>query len=365
MKTKSKIIFFLSVLFTVAGLPGCSYLDVVPPETEDIKDMMKNEEAVLAFVYSCYSNLQWGFSDPIDYRTYESGTDEFVLPQLWNRSGQVSSWDQLSATYTADWGVWHPWNVQYDGIGYCNMFLDLLVKLNPNISDEKKAYYRAEVKAVKAFYYSRLLERYGPVPLVDTYPEMGLPVSSIPGRSHYDYCVDYVVGLLDEAIAVLPPVVATADLGRVNSTICKALKARVLLTAASPLWNGSFPYKGWQNARFETPGYGRELVSSHYDVKKWDRALAACEDALNSALGEGERELMDVETAELIRKNEKVPYPTIPGVDPNTEEGKEFLSRVVLMRYVMTSIETEGNRERVWGSKFAVENIYATLPHNM
>lgn len=104
-----------------------------------------------------------------------------------------------------------------------------------------------------------------------------------PGRSHYDYCVDYVVRLLEEAEADLPAVVADDDAGRATSTICKALKARVLLTAASPLWNGSFPYKNWKNTNYETPGYGKELVSNQYSAQKWERALTACEEALTLA----------------------------------------------------------------------------------
>lgn len=117
---------------------SCSYLDVVPPETEDIKDMMKNEDATLSFVYSCYNSLQWGYTDPIDYRTYESSTDEFVVPTLWNRAGQIASWNQLSSQYKPNWDTKYAWQLLYDAIGHCNLFLDLLVKLNPDIAPEKK-----------------------------------------------------------------------------------------------------------------------------------------------------------------------------------------------------------------------------------
>lgn len=68
----------------------------------------------------------------------------------------------------------------------------------------------------------------------------------IPGRSHFDYCVNYIVGKLDDAANVLPATRSTEDLGRATSTICKCLKARVLLYAASPLWNGSFYKADWQ-----------------------------------------------------------------------------------------------------------------------
>ena len=56
-------------------------------------------------------------------------------------------------------------------------------------------------------------------------------------------------------------------MGRATSVIAKAIKARMLVYAASPLWNGNFPYSegDWCNKTFETPGYGKSLVSHSYD----------------------------------------------------------------------------------------------------
>ena len=89
----------------------------------------------------------------------------------------------------------------------------------------------------------------------------------------------------------LPTAPLTNEWGRATSTIAKAVKARLLLYAASPLWNGSFPYPNWQNENFETPGYGKALVSNTYDKSKWERALAACQEALTLATTSGDREL--------------------------------------------------------------------------
>ena len=45
MKRISKIARYAKTILPLCCLASCSYLDVVPPETEDIKDMMKNEDA--------------------------------------------------------------------------------------------------------------------------------------------------------------------------------------------------------------------------------------------------------------------------------------------------------------------------------
>ena len=81
-----------------------------------------------------------------------------------------------------------------------------------------------------------MLQAFGPCPLITEKVDPNITNDQIPGRSHFDYCVDYIVGKLDDAANVLPATRATEDLGRATSTICKCLKARVLLYAASPLW---------------------------------------------------------------------------------------------------------------------------------
>ena len=89
----------------------------------------------------------------------------------------------------------------------------------------------------------------------------------MPGRSHYDACVEYIAKKLDQAANLLPDKRELSDAGRADATICKCIKARILLYAASPLWNGSFYDKSWKNSKYETPGYGNELVSSQYERK--------------------------------------------------------------------------------------------------
>ncbi|MFR5270166.1 MAG: hypothetical protein ACLTGI_05295 [Hoylesella buccalis] len=81
----------------------------------------------------------------------------------------------------------------------------------------------------------------------------------------------------------------------------------MLLYAASPLWNGKFPFPTWENKNFETPGYGKKLVSTTYDKGKWERALQANLEAFRLATGEGDRELYN--DLNFYKRNElKLPY---------------------------------------------------------
>lgn len=89
---------------------------------------------------------------------------------------------------------------------------------------------------------------YGPIPIMDRY----VPVSSSteemhPYRETLDSCFNYVTETLDKVIAN-PDVPAkieneAEELGRVTVGMAKALKAKVLVTAASPLFNGNMDYE--------------------------------------------------------------------------------------------------------------------------
>ena len=197
------------------------------------------------------------------------------------------------------------------------------------------------------------------IPIIDHYYSSSTLKEEFPGRSHFDYCVNAIVKWLDQAAEDLPATVDIQNLGRATSTICKALKARILLYAASPLWNGSFPFPEWVNTNYETPGYGKELVSRAYDETKWIRATKACEEALSYALEDGRREMFSLEASETLRNSQGIGLPAIPETD------ESFKKKVMQMRYLLASDETEGNSEVIWGvlTDFNNTNTIQSLPH--
>ena len=347
----------------VLSLSGCDYLDVIPPETADIDDTMTDPDATLRFLYTCYGRIQYGNIDPISYGNIDAAGDDFVLPNLWDSWSSYAQWGQVTAYQANEWGDGYHWKKLYDGIGLCNQFMQLLDELNPPITQDTKELYKAEATFVKAYYHMRALQLYGPIPLMDELMSQNTPTDQIPGRSHFDYCVDYIVGLFDKAAETLPATWNSQYFGRGTSVIAKALKSRLLLYAASPLWNSdSSPFANWENKNFETPGYGKKLVHNSYDVTKWERARIASEDALNAALDAGFR-LFTIDDSETIRRQQSINLPKVPGVDGDTPEGQEFLQRVMMFRYMITARITEGNKENIWGVMAAQEAKYGAIPH--
>lgn len=360
MKIVKNILHLAKIILPVCCFAACDYLDVVPPETADFGDTMRDKDDAIGFLYSCYASI--GYSAACNnLGAIESSTDEYVNPLLWARMGQQVSWNQLSPTYNSNWSpVSLPWNPCYNDLGQCHLFLKTLDELNPKgVTMADRERWKAEILFLQAYYHFRLLQAYGPIPIVDHYYSQTTSKSELPGRSHFDYCVDKIVDWLDAAAKVLPATMDTENLGRATSTICKALKSRVLLYAASPLWNGSFPYPQWQNTNYETPGYGKELVSTSYSREKWVRAKTACQEALDWALSEGNRSLFDLKTSESLRAMQQLNLPDIPGTD------EEFKKKVMQMRYMMCTAETEGSKEVIWGIATArlSTNTLEAVPH--
>ncbi|MCD8167077.1 MAG: RagB/SusD family nutrient uptake outer membrane protein [Bacteroides sp.] len=356
MKYRSNIVKTAQMLLASCCLVACNYLDIIPPGQADFEDTMKDEEATLSFLYGCYSAVTR--STPFHYHAFELSADEAVAPPAYSNWQQQVAWGTISASYTTSWGSheWNNiWNASYNEIGYIHRFLDLIDVLEPvGVTAADKEEYKGECYFLEAYYHFRILQAFGPCPIITGTIDPNVATEDIPGRSHFDYCVDYIVSKLDDAASVLPATRPTNYLGRATSTASKALKARVLLYAASPLWNGSFPYSNWQNTHFETPGYGTELVSTTYDRSKWERALTACQEALTAATNAG-YELFDISTANSKADRDGVDLPFIPGKEEDTPENTTFKERVRMFQYLATANEGDNNNELIWAQRLDIE----------
>lgn len=362
---------FVAVL-PVLAVSSCNFLDVAPARTEDLTDAMKDKNMVENWIFGCYSQLPK--LNTAGYRYFEGSTDEYVYPDVWDYDGQNVAYGLMNASNMPA----SAWQETYGAIGNVHLFLRELRDQNPTfLTEDDKALYEANAHFLKGMYYMRLLELFGPVPLVDEYLPTDTPVEAFPGRSHFDYCVDYICNEFDAASNTPQfPSGYTLDdtYGRGNRTICAAFKSRLLLLAASPLWNGSFPYPEWRNTNFETPGYGQELVSHTFDLEKWRKAKKATEEAIKIAVANG-RKLMDLSDLEVIKNvHHDVDYygnTWIPGIDNTTPEGQAFIDRVLLMRYLGASDETDGNKELIFasyndgGASKTWDYVMASLPRNI
>jgi len=138
-----------------------------------------------------------------------------------------------------------------------------------------KAQMLAEARFLRAWYYFILLEHYGGVPIVgNTIYSYTQPIPT--KRSTFDQCVTYITGQCDTAAQVLPVVQTSLGYGRASGGACLALKARVLLYAASPLFNKPPSMTSVQAPSDIATAAVKPLVGyPGYDATRWAAAEAA------------------------------------------------------------------------------------------
>ncbi len=185
------------------------------------------------------------------------------------------------ATGTVNAGIIgeEPYKTCYSNIRAVNV----LIKNIPNapLKAAYKAQMVAEARFLRAWYYAILVQHYGGVPLVgDTLLSYDTPI--VAKRSNYADCVNYILSECDSAAAILPVTQTGLNYGRVSSGACLALKARVLLYAASPLFNGTtLPADagagGGHTVDPQLVGYAT------YDANRWKQAEDAAQKVI--ALG--------------------------------------------------------------------------------
>ena len=96
-------------------------------------------------------------------------------------------------------------------------------------------------------------------------------------RNTYDECVAYITNELVLAAQALPLDRAIQEIARPTRGAALALRAKVLLYAASPLMNGQTPA---DIASELVDDQGNRLLPEAYDESKWAKAAAAAKDVI-------------------------------------------------------------------------------------
>ncbi len=276
---------YISSILIVLMLASCNYLDIVPDNVATIDNAFTDKFNAEKYLFTCYSYLPKMGS--INENPALLGSDEVSkAPYHLNHPGIQVALGYQSAV-NPEFNYWEGRNggrPLYVGIRDCNIFLDRIDGVE-DMTAYEKAKWKAEVKFIKAYLHFYLLRMYGPIHIIRENREVSEALESIKlERQPVDEVFDYVVELLDEAIQDLPPVNENdaLDHGRITSTIAAAVKAKVLVTAASPLFNGESGFQIQNN-----DGENLFPESAADKAQKWDEALAACEEAVNLAEANG------------------------------------------------------------------------------
>ena len=275
MKKITLLIISLSVFFS-----SCNYLDIVPDDTATLDDAFKNETTAEDFLFTCYSWMDNynNFRDHVGVAT----SDEYSPAYHWG-----AQWFNFKRYQVGNDNASNPirdlWASYYTAIKQCYMFLDNIDKVTPvfmnqDVYNRKKAEWIGEVYFLIAYYHHMLLQNYGPIVIVESNDAF-----VAQPRLPYDECVEKIAEIYDKALTTLPNTLQPADYGRASKTVAYAMKAKLLLFAASPLYNGNTNYADFKDRE------GKNLISQTKDNNKWSTAMTAIETAITHAEGQGHR----------------------------------------------------------------------------
>ncbi len=263
-------------------LSACDYLDVVPDDVATIDNAFYTRASAERYLFTCYSWMPDHaglFNNP----GFLSGDEMWAVPSNGTVPVRIARGLQnQNSSLLNYWDGEAGGKALFQGLRDCNIFLENIGKV-PDLEEFMRDTWIAEVKFLKAYYHFWLMRMYGPIPLVNENLPIDATIDQVQvHREPVDVTVDYIVELMDESIEALPEVVdMQAMAGRINKPIAMAVKAQVLLTAASPLFNGNPDYVGFKNTK------GEDLFNAEYDAEKWKRAMDACKEAIDlcDALG--------------------------------------------------------------------------------
>lgn len=290
MKIINRIISIVSACIILFPLVGCSdYLDVSDEIAENLTldEVFENP----GYIRRWHGNL---FNCITEYSSFGKNQPHGFSGVWVLMGGEAtiggSGFTEMQSGFTAATAPFQRWTDLYKYIRDAEIFLeriepkgDINDQFQLNEEDVKRM--KAEVKFLIAYSYFSLFELYGPIPVVEELAnpeEKGLDYP----RASIDETIDYIDKLLVEVIESgdLPETLITdpAAIGndkynlneivRPTITAAKALRAKLWVYAASPVFNG-----GYKESLDLMNVDGKKLFAP-YNADKWKTAKKRLEE---------------------------------------------------------------------------------------
>lgn len=242
--------YILSMAFAGAlfGISSCDVLDVSP--TDSFTDEAVWSDLALAETYlnNCYLSVE---AENAEITRFASLTDEVhQMHTYWTEYALDGTLGPDYPNFAIGYGSgkYNIWANYYSAIKNVNYFLEHIDEVPADTEEFKD--WQTQLKGqgyfLRAYFYHMLYSIYGRVVLVKHTHELNSEFTEI--RADLDEVGDYIVSQCDTAAMYLPSVYTSADdLGRATKGAALALKGRVLLYMASPLF-GTPSAEKWKKA---------------------------------------------------------------------------------------------------------------------
>lgn len=275
--------FTISIISIALFAAACKKpLYVVPVEFKSAEFVFSDSARAELFVNNAYSDFPADVSGSFNWldgnAMLASASDEAMhvstnktVPSAAQRMS-AGNWNPSNMRYwrasdgAGEIGSWMKWG-GYHGNRKTNTAIKNLHLLPSTVTERFRNRMMGEVIFLRALYHWFLFQKWGGIPIVDRAFEASEDV--LVRRNSVASVVEFIARSCDEAYALLPAEMyyEPNEVGRADRGSCLALKAKVLLYAASPLYNRA----------------GEDSLTSYgnVDANRWAVAAKAAQDVVD------------------------------------------------------------------------------------
>lgn len=223
-----RITLLLMAIIVIITTNSCNKLDVPVDSQYVAENFPVTNSDYTALLGTIYSNLSSNYAVPY-WRMQELSTDEAIIPA---RDGNFDDGGQYRQLHYHTWTFDHPnvigiWQWGFGGINTCNRLINLTNSLAEGTPG--KATGLVEIKAMRALYYFFMMDLYGNVPLIDTFP-----VAKLPATQPRNKVFEFIESELKSIVQQLPVKTssnAVLTYGRPTKAMAFALLEKMYLNA--------------------------------------------------------------------------------------------------------------------------------------
>lgn len=237
----------ITTMLAVLGLSACdnSILNVTPKDQMSDETVFADPALSEAFLNDIYNGMGHGLFQTTLWALTDDGhkIGGSAIPHTQSLISPSDIGTVASARFAH-----HRWEEMYSRIRQTNIFLGQID--DADFEEARKQQMKGEAYFLRAYFYHNLLRMYGGVPLITQV--FGLNDDFEAPRNSFEETVEFIIANADSAAALLPLSYGASDLGRATKGAALALKARVLLFAASDLYHenpSGMPETGYTTAQ--------------------------------------------------------------------------------------------------------------------
>lgn len=262
---KNIIKYILTItLFLHASSCNTDFLNVEPQDRLTDAAVWSDPNLVEAFVNEMYRGLNHGIRELMagsladeSHFIHNYGSSQVVQSNL--TPSDIGAWNR------GDFAEFR-WIELYQRIRQVNMFFENIDNVTFD-NEEWRDRLKGEAHFLRGYFYHNLVRLHGGVPIIEK--TFTLDDDFLVKRNTLEESIQFIVNEADAAAALLPVTHESEDIGRATKGAALALKSRMLLYAASDLYNDA----SWAG------GYGNPELISYTTGDRTSRWQAAKEAA--------------------------------------------------------------------------------------